>query len=401
MSAMLSDVGYADAVLARQTRGGELVLIDGHMRVEEANPSDKIPVLVLDVTAKEADKLLATLDPISAMAETDTKKLGALLKEIEFSIGDVSSIFQGMEDVDVASDEIVQDEVPERPKKATTKPGDLWCLGNHRLLCGDSTSEKDVKKLMGAVVPFAMVTDQPYGVEYDAKWRNEQGLNNSKQVGKVKNDHRDSWSAAFRMFPGDVAYVWHSGLHTANVERSLETLGFQIRAQIIWLKRRIVISRGHYHWRHEPCLFAVRSTAPSAQWNGGRKQSSVWADVVDEVSLGDEDLYAVRVDDNTIYAFDGMETTVWEIANDKAVGGGHSTQKPVECMARPMRNHGAAGDAVYDPFVGSGTSVVAAEQLKRKCLAMELSPEYCDVVVERWQNFTGKKAKRKSAGKGK
>jgi DNA modification methylase len=230
-------------------------------------------------------------------------------------------------------------------------------------------------------------------VNYEATWRHAAGINNSEQVGKVANDDRDSWAAALRHFPGDVVYLWHSALHAPAAYRSLAVVGFEVRAQIIWVKKRLIISRGHYHWRHEPCLFAVRSGAPSARWYGGRKQGTVWADVVDAYCR-DEELFAFKVDEESLYLFEGGHTTVWEIAHDKACGGGHSTQKPVECMGRPIRNHGGREDAVYDPFVGSGSTLIAAEQLGRRCYAADIEPRWCDVCVERWQNLTGEKALR-------
>jgi DNA modification methylase len=232
--------------------------------------------------------------------------------------------------------------------------------------------------------PGIMVTDPPYGVEYDAAWRNEAGIAATKQTGRVHNDDRASWAAAFRHFPGDVAYVWHAGRFASAVERSLVVLGFEIRAQIVWVKRRFAISRGHYHWRHEPCWYAVRRGA-SARWAGGRKQSTAWADIVD--AFPQPDLFACPVDEATVLAFDGSATTVWEIPGDRAVGGGHSTQKPVECMARPIRNHDVA--MVYEPFSGSGTTTIACERLGKACRALEISPGYVAVALQRWADATG------------
>jgi len=202
-----------------------------------------------------------------------------------------------------------------------------------------------------------MVTDPPYGVEYDASWRTEVGINAPGQrprVGKVSNDDRIDWTSAWDLFGGNVIYCWHAGRHAGEVQRSLESAGFQIRSQIIWAKRNFAISRGAYHWMHEPCWYAVRK-GTKASWRGGRKQTTVW----DDITL------------------------------DANVVGGHSTQKPVALMARSIANH--AGD-VYDPFAGSGTSLIAAETLGRRCLAAEIEPRYCDVIVLRWEQFTGRRA---------
>ena len=185
-----------------------------------------------------------------------------------------------------------------------------------------------------------------------------------QQSGTVANDDNPSWQAAWRLFSGDVAYVWHASLHSSVVLADLESAGFEHRAQLIWRKQQFAISRGHYHWQHEPCWYAVRKGRPS-RWAGDRTQSTVW-DVA-----------------NLLRDTDDGKT-------------GHGTQKPVEIMARPIRNHGATGDVVYDPFVGSGTTIVAAEQLGRRCVALEVDPRYCDVIVARWEALTGRLAERET-----
>jgi DNA modification methylase len=252
------------------------------------------------------------------------------------------------------------DAVPEKPADPITKPGDLWLLGKHRLLCGDSTSATDVARLLDGAVPALMVTDPPYGVEYAPEWRMDAGLTgNTARMGKVMNDDRADWTEAWKLFPGDVAYVYHAGVFASTVQQSLERAGFAIRAQIIWAKDRLALSRGDYHWQHEPCWYAVRE--------GGKGN---------------------RTDDRT-------QTTLWSIPARDDAGHGHGTQKPVECMERPVRNHLA--DTVYEPFAGSGTTVIACERTGRTCMAMELDPGYCDVVVRRWEDFTGRKAERVQA----
>jgi DNA modification methylase len=200
-----------------------------------------------------------------------------------------------------------------------------------------------------------MVTDPPYGVKYDPAWRKRAGLSDSSRMGRVANDDRMDWREAWQLFPGDVAYVWHAGLFAAATASHLEDSGFEIRSQIIWRKPTFPISRGHYHWQHEPCWYAVRQGA-SAGWIGDRSQ-----------------------------------TTVWDIAWRSEAKTDHGTQKPVECMARPIRNH--EGN-VYEPFGGSGTTLIAAEQLARRCTAIEIEPAYCDVVVMRWERLTAEKARR-------
>ena len=255
------------------------------------------------------------------------------------------------------------DDVPEVPEEPTTKPGDLWILGDHRLLCGDSTKAEDVERLMDGNSAELMVTDPPYGVNYDANWRNEaMPEKNDKNrwkdgqgraIGKVKNDNRADWTEAYSLWSGKVAYVWHDGKVSPLVGGNLESCGLVLRNLIIWGKNQHAISRGNYHHKHEPCWYAVRK-GENAGWVGDRTQ-----------------------------------TTLWNIDKPRKSETGHSTQKPIECMETPLKNH--EGD-VYDPFLGSGTTLIAAEKTGRKCYGMELDPKYCDVIVKRWEDFTGKKA---------
>ncbi|TKZ16023.1 site-specific DNA-methyltransferase [Shimia litoralis] len=250
-----------------------------------------------------------------------------------------------------------ENDIPESPETPVSVAGDLWQLGSHRLICGDSTSAVVVGKLLGSVQPMLMVTDPPYGVEYDPSWRNQAGAAQTKRTGKVLNDDRADWTEAWSLFPGDVAYIWHGALHAATVAESLITAGFAIRSQIIWAKERLVLSRGHYHWQHEPCWYAVRAKG-KGHWAGDRKQ-----------------------------------TTLWQIANkDQDAETVHGTQKPVECMRRPILNNSSPGQAVYEPFMGSGTTLIAAETAGRICYGVELNPVYVDVAIERWQAFTGEEA---------
>ena len=256
------------------------------------------------------------------------------------------------------------DAVPPAPAIPSSVPGDIWLLGNHRVMCGDSTSASNTQQLFNGAVPHLMVTDPPYGVDYDADWRNKSGLNKSCATGKVLNDDRADWKEAWDLFPGHVAYVWHGGLHSPVVAESLVKAGFGIRAQIIWVKTKFAISRGHYHWQHEPAFYAQKpetddnwrfgedhetaeyavKKGASAKWKGGRKQTSVWF------------IEAVK-----------NET-------------GHSTQKPVMCMQRPIENNSDRGDAVYDPFLGSGSTLIAAEMTGCVCYGMELNPVYVAVI---------------------
>ena len=274
-----------------------------------------------------------------------------------FSDEDLEALLQDPETLDDDSAVDGEDDIPEPPVTPVSVPGDLWQLGPHRLICGDSTSADVVGRLLGNMRPLLMVTDPPYGVEYDPSWRNQAGAAKTKRTGKVLNDDRADWREAWSLFPGDVAYIWHGALHAETVADSLIAAGFGMRSQIIWAKDRLVLSRGDYHWQHEPCWYAVRVKG-KGHWAGDRKQ-----------------------------------TTLWQIANkDQDADTVHGTQKPVECMRRPTLNNSSPGQAVYEPFMGSGTTLIAAETTGRVCLGVELNPTYVDVAIERWQSFTGHEA---------
>lgn len=250
---------------------------------------------------------------------------------------------------------------PGKDEDARTKTGDLYELNEHRIICGDSTDPSVVGLLLSDAIPVLMVTDPPYGVEYNAKWRVESLKDGgNRSTGSVQADERVDWSAAWNLFPGFVAYVWCASWYLPEVAKNLDDLGFERKNLIIWVKQHFALSRGDYHWQHEPCWYAVKKGSKH-NWQGARDQS-----------------------------------TVWEISNLNAFGGkaeegeertAHSTQKPMECMSRPIRNNTAEGEGVYDPFLGSGTTLMAAEKLDRICHGIEISPAYIDICVDRWVKY--------------
>lgn len=388
LKGILEEIGWVQEVVINEVTGN---LIDGHLRVLLADRKGEktVPALIVNLSEQEEAEVLATMDPIGAMAATDKNMLDTLLRDVDSRNADVQALLAKIAEkngLDYGKKEL-QDANPQENEAAKlnlkwgVKAGDLWRVGSHKLLCGDSTKAEDVKKILKGETPFLMVTDPPYGVDYDPEWRQEAGRNGGGSMGKVTNDNRAKWSQAYVLSGATVAYVWHAARFAAEVSQGLQAAGYDIRSQIIWAKKRFAISRSDYHWAHEPCWYAVKHDC-KAHYIGNRKQKTMWADIIDHWSPKDR-TYAVQLDEETILAFDAACTTVWEIAQDKAVEGGHSTQKPLECMARPIRNHGMPGDIVYDPFVGSGTTMVACENLRRKCRAVEISPDYCGVVLER------------------
>lgn len=370
IAASIGEFGFTNPILV----GKDFEVIAGHGRLEAAKQRrmDEVPCIRLGhLTANQRRAYVLADNRLAENAGWDYDllrlELGALASEFDLSLtgfaeDEIASLILdrgGLTD---------EDEVPNIPENPVSALGDLWKLGSHRLICGDSTDGDCVDRLLGGVVPHLMVTDPPYGVEYDANWRNEaagiggfgnpikakSGIKTARATGKVLNDDRADWEQAYRLFPGEVCYVWHPSARAHEFGNSLEAAGFSLRMQVIWAKSRFVISRGNYHPQHEPCWYAVRKKSGStAHWQGSRKES-----------------------------------TLWNIDHSKSETG-HSTQKPVECMRRPIVNNSSVGQAVYEPFCGSGTTIIAAETEGRACYAIELSPAYVDVSLRRWQEFTG------------
>jgi DNA modification methylase len=355
---------------------GTLIAGAGRLEAAKLEGYREVRVLVAKDWTEEQCRAFALLDNRVALNATwDNALLG-------LEIADLSSLGVDISELGFAEDEIAKllhagnqgksdpDALPEEPTTPVTVAGDIWMLGRHRLLCGDATDTNDVERVLAGVKPHLMVTDPPYGVNYEPAWRHTAKRSTGEllsagkhSMGRVTNDDRCDWTEAWKLFPGDVAYVWHSGLHGSSVQISLENAGFQMRAQIIWNKNVMIISRGHYHFKHEPCWYAVRKAA-TGHWSGDRKQTSVWDIPIVHATAGDVD--------------DGKNP--------------HGTQKPVECMKRPIENNSSPGQTVYDPFVGSGTTIIAAETSGRVCLAIDIDPIYVDVAVLRWQEFTGEVA---------
>ena len=397
MAEAIEKFGFKIPILIR----GNGEVVDGELRLKAAKKLgiEEVPVILCNEWSEAEVKAFRLLVNRSASWATFDLDLVALeikeLKGLDFDLSQTG--FDGVElDGFLFGKQIELDKItPERPRNPVTRPGDLWLLPGsasaasvtqqatpasptspaapsamlgHRVLCGDSTSPDDVGRLLAGATPMLMVTDPPWGAEYNPGWREDAGLGRLRQTGVVPNDHRADWTEAWALFPGSVAYVWHGGLHGPEVGAGLKSVGLGIRAQIIWVKQHFAISRGDVHWRHEPAYYCVRE-GKSSNWCGDRTQS-----------------------------------TVWEVPNLNPFGGseeaatGHGTQKPLELMRRPILNNSTRGDIVYDPFLGSGTTVEAAELTERICYGLEIDSGYVDVTILRWQNLTGKQALLEGSG---
>jgi DNA modification methylase len=353
--------GFTNPILVGES--GDLVAGHGRLAAARQLGLERVPVIVLKgLSEMQRRQLILADNRIALNAGWDLEMLNLELRELSELGADLSLLGFSEDELAAAlspaggglTDE---DEVPPVAEVAVTRPGDIWCLGHHRVACGDSTDPETVARLLAGVSPHLMVTDPPYGVDYDPAWRAKAGLSKgSRKLGKVANDDRADWREAWKLFPGDVAYVWSApGPLQVQSYESLIASGFEVRQQIIWAKERFALGRGHYHYQHEPCWYAVRDTG---HWTGDRKQTTLWS-----IPMRGQD----------------AETS-------------HATQKPVECMRRPITNNSSPGQTVYEPFLGSGTTLIAAETSGRICLAIEIDPIFVDVAVRRWEAFAGKSA---------
>ncbi len=360
-------------------------LVSGHQRVKHLQPNAKIErreqtddtgtVAVgrigkwpyREVDWDDKTEKAACIAANAAGGQFDDLKLGKLIKELDVAGFDMD--LTGLANVDsilasIEKDAVQEDEIPQPPKTPKTKVGDLYILGEHRLLCGDSAKPEDVSRLMGESKATLIATDPPYGVAYG----DETGTPGKYE--KIENDENDGprlqkflenvFSAFLPHMDDSCAwYLWHAQMTQGFFAAAAAAAAVKIHRQIIWVKPSLVLGHGDYHWRHELCFYGwVEGKRP--KWYGDRKQ-----------------------------------TTVWEIGreNDHI----HPTQKPVEIFQIPMRFNTLDGDVCYEPFAGSGSQFIAAESMGRKCFGIEISPAYCDVIVKRWENLTGRKATKEAA----
>jgi DNA modification methylase len=332
----------------------------------------EIAVTYVDVADAQAARIVLADNRTNDLAGYDDSELAQLLASLEqdyagtaWGEDDVARLLIQLEASQPGAD---RDTEPARaPEEPVARLGDLWQLGDHRLLCGDSTDSAAVARLLDNGEPKLLATDPPYGVQLDMEWRDRAGLNplgpaeasymrtDGHRNTEMSGDTRADWSEAFELVPSlTVAYVWHATTGTLEVAAGLKRIGFDLAQMIVWDKELFAISRAHYHWQHEPCWYARRKG--SGRFLGRRNQS-----------------------------------TVWKVRSPKQVMGGieakedHPTQKPLELYLRP-------GQSFYEPFCGSGTALIAGENVGRAGFAMEIDPRYVDVIVDRWQRHTGREA---------
>jgi DNA modification methylase len=370
IAASMGEFGWTNPILI-DAEGG---IIAGHGRLLAAAQVGlkRVPTIMLGHLTEDQKKALVIADnqiALNAGWDMDILKTElAALAEADYDLSLLGFDHKALADLLNNPTEGLTDPdaTPIVPDNPVSMGGDIWILGSHRIACGSSTDADTVAALLGTVRPNLMVTDPPYGVEYNANWRADiaslKSTGSGRAKGKVENDDKADWREAWALFPGDVAYVWHGERQLVGLATELVDCGFNLRNLIVWSKPKLVIGRGNYHSQHETCWYAVRKNG-TGHWAGDRKQ-----------------------------------TTLWQIDAPHRNETGHSTQKPVEAMRRPILNNSSPGQAVYEPFSGSGTTIIACEMEGRIAYACELNPAYVDVAVQRWQAFTGQEAVLESTG---
>jgi DNA modification methylase len=367
---LLNEIGYADALIARELPDGQLQLIDGHLRAE-TTPHKEVPVLVLDVTEEEADKLLLTLDPLAAMAESDTSRIKALLETVRSDDAAVQELFRRtagerlwrtLHPQEIDEVEVAPERAEELKAQWGTESGQLWKIGDHRLVCGDCTDKAVIARLWDhadACRLRLVWTDAPYGVSYADKtaWMHEHGAQMPRKPIHNDNLAPEQIAALFSTaLANAVAHAEQGAAIYASVPagpllpvfiRAMEEGGFGYRHCLMWVKQSFVLGRSDYHYRHEPILYGWREDGPH------------------------------------YFTEDRTQDSVFEI-NRPLVSELHPTTKPIELIARMVANSSRPQELVYDPFCGSGSTLLAAHQLERIGYGVEIDAGYVAVTLERF-----------------
>lgn len=334
------------------------VIVAGHTRYLACKKLGikEVPCVIADDLTDEQIKAFRLAD--NKVAEIATWDLDLLDEELDDILNFDMSDFGfdvGLEEPEEAQeDEFDIDELPEEPK---AKLGDIYQLGNHRLMCGDSTDEKDVNKLVGEATIDLLITDPPYNVDYTGKTEDALKIENDKMENDAFHEFLvNAFTNAYNVIKGGGCfYCWYASKEVVNFHTSLEESGFTVKQELIWNKNSMVMGRQDYQWKHEPCLYGWKETDPHV-WYGDRKQTTV---------------------------IDWNRPTKSDL---------HPTMKPIGLFDYQIRNSTKQGENVLDLFGGSGTTIMACEQNDRHAYVMEYDPKYVDVIISRWEQFTGKKA---------
>lgn len=337
------------------------VIVNGHTRLKAAKylGLKEVPTIIADDLTPEQIKAFRLADnKVGEIATWDEELLNAELDELADLDFDMTEFGFDLPDIEGEEVEVIEDEFEEElPAEPISKLGDIYQLGRHRLMCGDSTNSLEVEKLMGNKKADLLITDPPYNVAYEGKGKEALTIkNDSKETNEFHSFLYEAFSAAINnMKLGSSFYVWYASSEVVNFHTALEEAGFLVKQELIWNKNSMVLSRQDYHWKHEPCLYGWASGG-SHSWYSDRKQT-------------------------TILNFDRP-----------TVNKEHPTMKPVALFDYQIKNSSKQGDCILDLFGGSGTTLIACEQNEREAYLMELDPRNVDVIIARWEAFTGEVA---------
>lgn len=366
------------------------VIVAGHTRIKAAKKlgMEQVPCVIADDLTPSQVKAFRLAD--NKVAELATWNLEMLEQELdELAELDIDMTGLGFEfKPDAEEDDFDPDEVLGEMEVPGTNPGDIYILGRHRLLCGDSTKKKDFSNLLKGDKVKLVITDPPYNVDYEGgtglKIMND-AMSDTKFRAFLTDAYKRMYEAAE---PGAPIYIFHADSEGYNFRGAFKDAGFKLAQCLIWVKQSLVLGRQDYHWRHEPILYGWKEGAAHF-WYGERNKDTV----IDDEKIN----YTKAKKADLIQALKDMHEKVYKnssvIYHDKpSRSSEHPTMKPVKLIGKLMNNSSERGDTVLDPFGGSGSTLIAAEQLERTCYIVEMDPKYCDVIVKRWEEFTGEKA---------
>ena len=385
IAASIREFGFVNPVLIDR----DFNIIAGHGRVMAARKldMDEVPCLYVEGLSDAQRKAYILADNrLGELADWDMELVTSeleMLQELDFNID-----LTGFE-LPEPETEIEEDEIPEPPEEPVSKPGDIWKLGDHRVMCGDSTSIDDVEKLLGGVQADLYLTDPPYNVDYVGKTKDALKIQNDKMADTAFIEFLTAAFAAADsvLKEGGAFYIWYADLKSLNFLTALDNTGWELRQKIVWNKNTFTLGRSDYQWKHELCLYGWKDGA-AHYFIDDRTQTTVVEDSLPDFNtLTKAELVKILQDLHS----DKVPMTV--INCEKPLRSDeHPTMKPVKLMGLLIRNSSRQGETVLDVFGGSGSTLIACEQLNRRCRIMELDPHYCDVILERWENFAGTKA---------
>ena len=396
----IEEFGYVEPVIINDDH----TIIGGHQRVKVLKDLgyEELQVIQISVDKTKEKALNVALNKITG--EWDFDKLSQVLEDLDLEEFDLEITGFDLDEIDDLlgiEPEVVEDNyeviLPEEPK---AKHGEIYQLGEHRLMCGDSTVEEEVDALMDEGIADMVMTDPPYNVDYGSKAEaiNKYGYNFTDR--HIKNDYMPALQFveflddAMRnmekhLKAGGAFYIWHASVTVHEFETALRYNNLKTRQQLVWNKNSIVLSRQDYHWKHEPCLYGWKE-GKAHYFVDDRTQSTVIEDTRPKYKQMKKAELVALLDE--IYS-DKESTTV--ISEDNpVVSDMHPTMKPIKLLARLIKNSSKKNWNVLDLFGGSGSTLIACEQLERKCYMMELDPKYVDVIIDRWEQFTGQEAVR-------